>query len=114
MARGQAEIIKLEALERIADAHRRKRYVKPVQKKASWKLSDMKGAFGVTMAEATEVALGPLAEISSKPSMKPAREGDASSAQETAGLDVFALVSKLRNETQGVASWTDLLDTSGK
>jgi len=102
MARGQAEITKLEALERIAEAHRRKRYPKEVlhqgQRKPSLKFSDIKGALGVPMLEAFEAAglSGPTEELSRLTSMKQGREGDAS-AQETAGLDVFALVSKLRN-----------------
>ena len=103
MARGQAEITKLEALERIAEAHRRKRYSKQAlrqgQRKPSWKISDIKGAFGVSFAEAAEAAGlgGPTGDLSRLTTMKQGRDGDAS-AQETAGLDVFALVSKLRNE----------------
>jgi hypothetical protein len=121
MARGQAEITKLEALERIADAHRRKRYSKhtgqPQKRSSSWKFSDV---FGVSMADAAEAMLGPISENSSLTTSntitnRPGRDGDAVGAQETAGLDVFALVSKLRNEAQGV-NWTDLLgdDAGGK
>jgi serine/threonine protein kinase len=103
MARGQAEITKLEALERIADAQRKKRYPKQTvpKKGLSFKMSDLKGAFGVTIAEAAEaVGLATGADMSRLGTMRQGRDGDAN-AQETAGLDVFALVSKLRRqETQ--------------
>ncbi len=96
MARGQAEVTKLEALERIADAHRKKRYPKlktKVERKSSWKFSDV---FGVSLADAAE-AVGLTDDAEEASMVKTGRDGDAN-AQETAGLDVFALVSKLRGE----------------
>ena len=92
MARARAEITKLESLERIADAFRRSRdgVGKPAVRKRSWKISDMGKAFGVTVAEATEAALGPVDEGEEVPRRK------SNHQQETAGLEVFALVSRLR------------------
>ena len=146
MARGRAEITKLEALERIADAHRRTRQqqrakearkaaLKATKKdsskgKKSWRFADVGKAFGASLAEAAEVLRPPpqsfryTAEEEDASYRRQRRPEDreegrdedngghlrsgSGKKKDTAGLDVFALVSKLRNGVSDIY-WEGLM-----
>ena len=144
MARGRAEITKLEALERIAEAHRRTRsrqlqykqqkekqqeamdyhhHHQHQRKRSMINFSDLGKVFGATMAEVAEAAInitgggGTSASAAASGQQEQQQAGGGSRGgrkdSKTAGLDIFALVSKLRTGAQELYPWDAITGAGG-
>ena len=99
MARGRAEIVKLEVLERIADVQRHQENIRKGKRRISWK-SAIKDYVGVPLGDAIEALSGQIPEdVASRPSAeeKPTKSQQQNVVQRIAApLDMFALVGAMR------------------